>query len=143
MNKTGLPIVCLVMLNIVGWLLLPASSANADAPTKPSGELTCKQLTITSDDGNCSIVIKAGKDSVGMWMTRKDVKQYAYMYTSPQFTPYIALGDSASFDPLAFFMIGRTPYMQRRDYDGHLDHVYLGSLLPDPQKHSRITTNLK
>lgn len=70
---------------------------------QPAPEIVAKKITVTSDDGNVSLVIQNTGKGVGLWLTKKDAKPYAYMYASNYFAPYMAIGNGNNQgDPVAF-----------------------------------------
>lgn len=91
-------------------LAAPLTSAN-----NASSEITVKRITLTSDDGKCTITVAAGTDNVGLWVNKKGEKTYAYMFADARIAPYIAIGnESSKGDPIALTVDGDKPQLQIR-----------------------------
>lgn len=92
----------MVLIGLLSYFLF-ANPATGDAPQKYS--VLC---------GNANqVVIAQNGQGAGVWVRKPGMKQYAYIYSGPNHSPYIALGDSSGIDPLAFYLgDDGKPYVQ-------------------------------
>lgn len=92
----------MLLIGLLSYFLF-ANPTVADAPQKYS--VLC---------GNShQVVIAQNGQGAGIWVRKPGMKQYAYMYSGPGHSPYIALGDGSGVDPLAFYLgDDGKPYVQ-------------------------------
>lgn len=83
----------MVLLGILAYFVF-GSPATGDTPAKHSVLCgTAHQVVIAQNAGGA-----------GVWVRKPGMKQYAYMFSGPGHSPYIALGDGSGVDPLAFYL---------------------------------------
>lgn len=99
--KEGSLILACVALIAVGFAAA-ISSTNAVAPPRGAafgsdasfGNITVRSITLTSGDGQHSILIRAEKNTVGIWVQNLKTKQHAILFSGHNAPPWLGLNDS-------------------------------------------------